>query len=91
MKIFLDRQSAKPLYLQIRDRISSLIKSGALQSGDRLPSIRSLAQSLQVNKLTIIEAYTAQYKKMVCAYTQAHTTTNFLCSLLHKLDCNRFQ
>ncbi|WP_016879840.1 PLP-dependent aminotransferase family protein [Chlorogloeopsis fritschii PCC 9212] len=57
VKIFLDRQSPQPIYLQIRDRISSLIKSGALQPGDRLPSIRSLAESLQVNKLTIIEAY----------------------------------
>ncbi|WP_026731854.1 aminotransferase-like domain-containing protein [Fischerella sp. PCC 9605] len=68
MKIFLDRQSAKPLYLQIRDRISSLIKSGALQSGDRLPSIRSLAQSLQVNKLTIIEAYNVlEADGVICA------------------------
>ncbi len=57
MKIWLERESAKPIYLQIRDRISRLIKSGVLQPGDRLPSIRSLAESLQVNKLTIIEAY----------------------------------
>jgi DNA-binding transcriptional MocR family regulator len=68
VKIFLDRQSAKPVYLQIRDRISSLIKSGALQSGDRLPSIRSLAQSLQVNKLTIIEAYNVlEADGVICA------------------------
>jgi DNA-binding transcriptional MocR family regulator len=57
MKILLERQSPKPIYLQIRDRLSRLIKSGALQPGDRLPSIRCLAESLQVNKLTIIEAY----------------------------------
>ncbi len=57
VKILLDRQSPKPIYLQIRDRISRLIKSGALQPSDRLPSIRSLAESVQVNKLTIIEAY----------------------------------
>lgn len=68
MKILLERQSAKPLYLQIRDRISRLIKSGALQSGDRLPSIRSLAESLQVNKLTIIEAYQVlEADGVVCA------------------------
>jgi DNA-binding transcriptional MocR family regulator len=57
MKIWLERESTKPIYLQIRDRISRLIDSGVLQAGDRLPSIRSLAESLQVNKLTIIEAY----------------------------------
>jgi DNA-binding transcriptional MocR family regulator len=57
VKILLERQSPKPIYLQIRDRISRMIKSGALQPGERLPSIRSLAESVQVNKLTIIEAY----------------------------------
>lgn len=41
MNILLDRKSSKPIYLQIRDRISRLIKSGALQTGERLPSIRS--------------------------------------------------
>lgn len=57
MKIPLERYSSKAVYLQIRDRISHLIKSGALQPGDRLPSIRSLAKSTEVNKLTVIEAY----------------------------------
>lgn len=68
MKIFLDRQSPKPIYLQIRDRLSDLIKSGALQAGDRLPSIRSLAESVQVNKLTIIEAYNVlEAEGVICA------------------------
>lgn len=57
MKIILDRRSPKPLYLQISDLIRRLIASEALQRGEKLPSIRSLAESLQVNKLTIIEAY----------------------------------
>ena len=57
MKIPIDRQAAKPIYLQIRDRLSRLIKLGTLTTGDRLPSIRSLAKSIQVNKLTVIEAY----------------------------------
>ena len=57
MKILLNRQSQKPIYLQIRDRLSRLIKSKALQPGERLPSIRSLAVSLQVNKMTVVEAY----------------------------------
>lgn len=57
MKIPLDRQAPKPIYLQIRDRLSRLINSGTLPPGERLPSIRTLAESLQVNKLTVIEAY----------------------------------
>lgn len=57
MKIPLDRQTRQPIYLQIRERVHRLIASGALQPGDRLPSVRELAKETQVNKLTVIEAY----------------------------------
>lgn len=57
MKIPLDRQTNQPIYLQIRDRVHRLITSGALQPGDRLPSVRELAREIQVNKLTVVEAY----------------------------------
>ncbi len=57
MRIPIERHSSKAVYLQIRDRLCRLIETGALQTGDKLPSIRSLAQSTGVNKLTVIEAY----------------------------------
>ncbi|CAN1211297.1 PLP-dependent aminotransferase family protein [Tumidithrix helvetica PCC 7403] len=57
MRIPLNRSAQEPIYLQIRDRISRLIAAGSLQPGEQLPSIRSLAESVQVNKLTVIEAY----------------------------------
>jgi DNA-binding transcriptional MocR family regulator len=57
MKIILDRQSSQPLYLQIRNYLSRLIQSEKLAPGARLPSIRTLAASVGVNKLTIVEAY----------------------------------
>lgn len=57
MKIPIDRQAVQPIYLQIRDRLSRLIKLGTFKAGDRLPSIRTLAKTIQVNKLTVIEAY----------------------------------
>lgn len=57
MKIPIDRQSTTPIYLQIRDYLSRLIKSGKVAPGERLPSIRSLSESVQINKLTVIEAY----------------------------------
>jgi DNA-binding transcriptional MocR family regulator len=57
MKIPLNRRSPDPVYLQIRDHIGRLIRAGALQPGDRLPSIRTMAEDVQVNKLTVIEAY----------------------------------
>ena len=57
MKIPLNRQAKTPIYLQIRDRISHLIQTGHLAPNAQLPSIRSLAQSAHVNKLTVLEAY----------------------------------
>ncbi|MGB3295381.1 MAG: winged helix-turn-helix domain-containing protein, partial [Phormidesmis sp.] len=57
MKIPLDRQAKKPVYLQIRDRIQHLIRAGHLLPDTQLPSIRTLAQTVKVNKLTVLEAY----------------------------------
>ncbi len=57
MKIPLDRQADTPIYLQIRDRIQHLIHTGRLQPNAQLPSIRVLAQTVKVNKLTVLEAY----------------------------------
>lgn len=57
MKIPLDRQASQPIYLQIRDRIQHLIRTGHLPPNSQLPSIRSLASTIKVNKLTVIEAY----------------------------------
>lgn len=57
MKIPLDRQAKKPIYRQIRDRIHHLITQGSLDPGTQLPSIRTLAQTVKVNKLTVLEAY----------------------------------
>ncbi|MGD1898693.1 MAG: GntR family transcriptional regulator, partial [Phormidesmis sp.] len=57
MKIPLDRQAKQHIYLQIRDRIHHLIHTGHLPPNSQLPSLRALAQTTQVNKLTVIEAY----------------------------------
>jgi DNA-binding GntR family transcriptional regulator len=57
VKIPLDRNLAQAVYLQIRDRFRRLIETGGLQPGDQLPSIRCLAETIGVNKLTVIEAY----------------------------------
>lgn len=57
VKIPLNRQSAQPIRVQIRDYLSRLIQAGKLPLGGRLPSIRTLSATIQVNKLTVIEAY----------------------------------
>ncbi len=46
-----------PIYQQIVDQIRNRIVTGGLKSGDELPTIRALAQSVQVNPNTVARAY----------------------------------
>ncbi len=48
-------------YLIIYDNIKSLIENGEISEGEKLPTIRELADFLEVNKVTVINAY----KKLV--------------------------
>lgn len=57
MNIKLDKNISTPLYIQIYNKIKTLIKNGDLKEGEKLPSIRSLAEKLNVNNITIVNAY----------------------------------
>jgi GntR family transcriptional regulator len=50
-------KSGKPVYLQLVDQVRAAAASGALRSGDALPSIRPLAEELRVNRNTVAKAY----------------------------------
>jgi GntR family transcriptional regulator len=51
-------KSGTPVYLQLVDQIRYAAASGALQTGEPLPPIRSLAEELRVNRNTVAKAYT---------------------------------
>jgi len=57
MKIQLDRESRIPLYIQIINQIKAMIFSGALPPEYLLPPERKLAEELEVNRSTILNAY----------------------------------
>ena len=57
MRIPLDRQSAVPLYQQIKTYLRQGILSGSLAADTRLPASRQLAQDLGVNRITVENAY----------------------------------
>jgi GntR family transcriptional regulator/MocR family aminotransferase len=57
MRIPLDRQSATPLFQQIKDYLRQGILSGSLAPDTRLPASRQLAQDLGVNRITVENAY----------------------------------
>lgn len=50
-------KSGKPIYMQLVDQIKAAAASGALATGEALPSIRPLAEELRVNRNTIAKAY----------------------------------
>ncbi|HCF48946.1 MAG TPA: GntR family transcriptional regulator [Syntrophomonas sp.] len=57
MRIILSNASPDPIYEQIRRQIQGHILKGELQPGDALPSIRNLAQQLQISVITTKRAY----------------------------------
>lgn len=57
MLITLDASSQAPLYQQIVDQTKAAILTGALRSGDPLPSLRQLAADLVTSVITTKRAY----------------------------------
>ena len=53
----LDYRDARPIYEQVRDNLRRLMVSSAIQEGEKLPSVRSLASNLAINPNTIQRAY----------------------------------
>jgi len=54
--IEIDPQSPVPLYLQIADQVRRLIALGALEPGERIPTVRELAGHARVNRNTAARA-----------------------------------
>ena len=57
MKIFISNSSPDPIYEQVTRQIKAQIINGELREGESLPSIRKLAQGLQISVITTKRAY----------------------------------
>jgi GntR family transcriptional regulator/MocR family aminotransferase len=57
MLLNIDKSSSTPVYKRIVEEIKNLINQGTLETGKPLPSSRSLAQKLGVNRSTVYQAY----------------------------------
>ena len=57
MLLKLDMSSHVPIYMQIRNQIVLGIASGELAPGEKLPTIRALAEQSGVNMMTVNKAY----------------------------------
>lgn len=57
MLLTVDPAASQPLFEQLVASIRNAILSGSLASGERLPTARDLAQSLDINLHTVLRAY----------------------------------
>ncbi len=57
MNIVIDRQSAVPYYLQVKDAVKKLIASGVLKPGDMLTTELALSGQLGISRLVVHRAY----------------------------------
>ncbi len=53
----LDKSSDVPVYKQLGDSLLSLIEDGVIKAGAKLPPIRTMADALKINNVTVISAY----------------------------------
>ena len=70
MNIEINRNLVVPIYTQIVGQIQFGIVSGRLPFGDQLPSIRDLAQELNVAPMTITQAYQELKQRLAERSTQ---------------------
>jgi DNA-binding transcriptional regulator YhcF (GntR family) len=57
MVIELDMDSATPIYVQLRNQVVKGIGKGELVAGEKLPTVRQLAEDAGINTMTVNKAY----------------------------------
>ena len=57
MQFVVDSSSAEPLFTQVTAQVRDAILTGTLGAGERLPSAKELASSLDINQHTVLRAY----------------------------------
>ena len=55
--VTINYRDGRPIYEQVKDDLRRLVVTGAMQPGEKLPSVRELAVSLAINPNTIQRAY----------------------------------
>lgn len=57
LEIQLQKNDGRAIYRQISDQIRAGIREGSLGPGERLPTVRDLADRLDVTRLTVHKAF----------------------------------
>jgi GntR family transcriptional regulator len=54
----IDYKSTKGIFQQLADTLSRRILEGTMKAGERVPSVRDLAEEFEVNRNTLLRTYT---------------------------------
>ena len=57
MEIVIDIEDSTPLFAQLVEQIKAAVLNNQIKPGDGLPSIRQLANDLELNNKTVAKAY----------------------------------
>lgn len=57
MQVTIDVDSSTPLFAQLVQQVKQAVQSDQITAGDPLPSIRQLANDLELNNKTVAKAY----------------------------------
>lgn len=57
LRLDIDTRSGVPIYVQLVEQIRHAVEVGGLGTGDRLPTVRALAEELTVAPNTVVKAY----------------------------------
>lgn len=60
----------KPIYLQIVDTLCEQILEGALRPSERIPSVREMAVTMQVNPNTLMRSYSYLEEQKIIAMSR---------------------
>ena len=57
IEVRLSGSAGSPIFTQIADHLRQMVATGRLQPGERLPTVRELAESLAISPGTVVKAY----------------------------------
>jgi DNA-binding transcriptional regulator YhcF (GntR family) len=89
MEVVLDHSSDIPAYRQLIEQITSLVRSGALKAGDRVPPERELSRQLAIARGTIAKAYQELARSGILDITPGRGS--FVSSRQDVIPANRMQ
>ena len=71
---FINANSGEPIYQQLTRQLRHAISTGAIRPGDRLPTVRELAEELVINPNTVARSYRELFDEGLVEGTQGSGT-----------------